>query len=153
MEDKAIVWYLSDIWILDTNNDDAKSTILKDLSKDDKVKCCIITDNFDIKNALTGIARVITFENSREKDKKPTIKVMYEGYIKQASPFGFGRFIFNFDGGINGNFMGYFKYVDDVAPLVPARTQKGYGMLFSMGKPKYQGFYEDDSYFTRAPKT
>jgi hypothetical protein len=67
MEDKSMGHtYLSDIWILDTNNDPDKSTILKGISSDDKIKCCIITNdnNMDIKNSLNGIARTITFENS-----------------------------------------------------------------------------------------
>jgi len=72
---------------------------------------------------------------------------MYEGQVKQANPFGFGRLI---DGVNNFNFVGYFKS-QTFNNFTSTMTLHGAGAYFYNNAHKYSGYYCDNVPINQKP--
>ena len=72
--------------------------------------CCLDSADGNIKKSINGISRALTFSKKTDKDGKvldPVIHQIYEGYLTNANPDKFGRFIYSTNGQ-SGSFTGYF---------------------------------------------
>merc|ERR1711935_1276470 len=76
---------------------------------------------------------------------------LYEGYLTNANPDKFGRYIFSYQGQ-SGSFAGYFKADENpFNAIYTEHTDKGYGMFFKNMNAQWSGYYKAGESFFDIP--
>ena len=143
-ESKANKFY--DVWILDTNTEEANSQQLNDYSEEgEQLICCLDTDN-KVSDAFNGLVRVIEFYSERGTNKFSSI---YEGNVVNANINGFGRHI-----NVNRDVATMYFLANEVDPqFTISQTDAGTGLRFEAGVATYSGFYAKEQDVNTEPQT